>query len=169
MLGVLSITFGAIVALFYLFSVVSAGAPMGVPAAQDTLGISEALEQFVDETRMASLVSSLLMLIMSASLIFIGIGQLKYKKWAVRASITWAVVALLVVVVLGAINFAVLGPAMERAFSDFVADNPDVPDVRAVRAVFSAVSTFFLILDLPYPIILLVFFRKPQVVQAMTN
>ena len=170
-LGILSIVFGGIVALFTLFNVVAGASPDfgsmgGTMGGFDSAAVVEAEEQFAEETRTTSLISGLLNLVMAVSLIFIGIGQFKYKKWAAPASVKWGIVALLVLVVDAVIQFTVTLPAMEELFTRLMAAEPDLPDVRGV---IKAASVVPLLLNLPYPIILITIFRKPKVVAAMTN
>ncbi|MGH2687624.1 MAG: hypothetical protein ACRDKW_02285 [Actinomycetota bacterium] len=169
-LGILSIVFGGIVALFTLFNVVGGASPdlgsMGDMGGFDSTVIVEAEQQFVEDTRMTSLVSGLLNLVMATSLIFIGIGQFKYKKWAAPASVKWGIVALLVLAVDAVIQFTVTLPAMEDLFARLMAAEPDLPDLRGI---LKAASVVPLLLNLPYPIILIAIFRKPRVVAAMTN
>jgi hypothetical protein len=169
-LGILSMVFGGIVALVTLFNVVSGASPnlgsMGDLGGFDSTVLVEAEREFVEQTRMTSLVSGLLNLVMATSLIFIGTGQFKYKKWAAPASVKWGIVALLVLVVDAVIQFAVTLPAMEELFGRLMAAEPDLPDVRAI---VKAASVIPLLLNLPYPIILITIFGKPRVVAAMTN
>ncbi|MGH2720954.1 MAG: hypothetical protein ACRDJO_05045 [Actinomycetota bacterium] len=169
-LGILSIVFGGIVALFTLFNVIAGAAPdfgaMGDVGMFDSATVAEAEEQFADDTRTTSLVGGLLNLAMAVSLVFIGIGQFKYRKWAAPASVKWGIVALLVLAVDAVIQFTVTLPAMEALFTSLMASEPDLPDVRGI---VKAASIIPLLLKLPYPIILITIFRKPKVVAAMTN
>lgn len=157
--GILSIVFGALTALFQLFGVIVSKAPLGDQG-------SAVAERFLEETATASLISGLLMLMMAVALIVIGAGQLSYKKWAAQASVIWGVVALLVVVVQAYLVFAVTGPATEALFRDMVATDPSLPDLGGVTQVAAKAA---LLLYLPYPILMIVYFRRAQVVQAMTR
>ena len=158
-LGVLSIVFGSLVALFSLFgAIVNRGGgfkPQGISTG--------AWQRYLDEIATAAIAMSTLLAAMSIALIVIGVGQRGYKRWAGKASVVWALAALAFLAVQAVVNFAVMIPAMERVFADLPSAAVRSTATGAVKiGVFVSLAFY-----LPYPIILLVTFRKPATVAAM--
>jgi hypothetical protein len=58
----------------------------------------EALAQYTADTRAASLPTYVAALAMAIALTWIGLGQRRYRRWAVRASLRWAALAVLLLV-----------------------------------------------------------------------
>jgi hypothetical protein len=163
-LGVLSIVFGSIVAAFSVYGVFSSGGG----GLRFTEGLPpraiEALDRFVAETRVASTIQSGAFLIMSLALIWIGMQQRKYREVAVKASIVWGAIALVVLVAATFQQMFVFAPAMER-FMDTLAEY-GAPNIYA-GGMGKLISFLSLVLYAPYPIVLIVTFRKPQIVGVM--
>jgi hypothetical protein len=158
-LGILSIIFGSLITFTSLLGI--AGKQLGA-AIQATERSRDAFEQFSSETHGWSVGLACLMGAMSIALLFIGIGQRGYKRWAARASVTWGAVALVVLVAQAVIQFTVMMPAMEH----FMASLPNPADMPI--GPMMKVSAFIgLLFYTPYPIILIVCFRKPHIVAAM--
>lgn len=155
----LSIVFGALVAVFSLVGILG---NRGGGFRPDGIS-SRAWERYLDQIGTVSIALSALMLAMSIALIVIGTGQRRYKRWATKATMMWSAAALLFLVVQLIVNLTVMGPAMERVFADL--GNSMVRDT-ALR--FVKIGMFMsLVMYAPYPIVMLVAFRKPATVAAM--
>jgi hypothetical protein len=108
---------------------------------------------------------------LSAVLLAVGIGQLRYRRWARRAAILWAIAALAVLVALVVVFIAVVGPAqseamraMEQARSRLHA----VPRFEDLGTMVSFSGAVILLFSLaPYPIVLLILSTRRFVVEAM--
>ncbi|HUJ59857.1 MAG TPA: hypothetical protein VLX92_15240 [Kofleriaceae bacterium] len=159
-LGTLSIIFGSVVSLLSLVGLV-----VGRQLAGFTVRASqqEAFERYLREVHGASRLLSALMLMMSIALIYIGLQQRAYKRAAVRASITWGIVALAVLVVQIFVQLTVIGPALDR-FVDAISQGPQIVPMSGIMK-FS--SLFGVAFYAPYPIILIATFRKPKFVAIM--
>ena len=92
--------------------------------------------------------ANLALRVMSAALVAIGIGQYLYKRWATAATTAWPIVALVVAVGIAGVMAGVVAPAMTEPF----------------LACGVAAS---MVLLLPYPIVLLVAFRRQMVRASM--
>jgi len=157
-IGILSIIFGSIVTCTSLFGVF--GQQLGAAMQPNRMG-REAFEQFSAEVHGWSVGLALVMMAMSLALLFIGIGQRGYKRWAVRASVTWGVIALLVLVAQAIIQFSVMMPAMEHMMDALPHGDMPMGPIMKVSALLGI--AFYA----PYPIVLIVCFRKPGIVSSM--
>lgn len=90
-------------------------------------------------------VSALLFLLLTPALLVLGIGQVRYRRWALTPTIIWAVLAL----------FS-LGGLVGMAAAD-----PQESGGALVGMITS--FAFFA----PYPILLLVFFTRPRTIAAL--
>ncbi|HTR53803.1 MAG TPA: hypothetical protein VMJ10_24080 [Kofleriaceae bacterium] len=158
-LGILSIIFGSLITFTSLLGI--AGKQLGA-AMQQNERSREAFEQFSGEIHGWSVGVACVMAAMSIALLVIGIGQRGYKSWAARASVTWGAVALLVLVAQAVLQFTVMMPAMEH-FMQSIPNPADVP-MGPIMKVSAIIGLLFYT---PYPIILIVSFRKPHIVAAM--
>jgi hypothetical protein len=167
-LGILSIIFGALVAGQSFLSIVLGGAMSGMMSGM-MRGVSgsaqaTAMEQYLHAIRLPSLMQSLVFLGMSVWLILIGVGQRRYRAWAARHSVIWGVVGLVVLVGVVVMYLVVIGPAAERMMAGISHGRMANPFGSLMRWA----GLFGVIIYVPYPIILLVTFRKPAIVSAMT-
>lgn len=174
--GILSIIFASIMTLgsFFVF--------MGTLAA-DSLGsmtfrggrdmeLLNAAKDQVAGFYSSMMFQPLILLVLSAMLLAIGIGQVTYKRWAQKWSVIWGWSALAAIVALSVLAFAVLGPAYDNLFR--LADKVD--GLRGFEfsggfGTFVGVgSTITMVLFLaPYPILLIAFFSGKKCRDAMTN
>jgi len=171
-LGTLSIIFGAIVAAFSFFGAVGGAGMAGMMTnlMKRLPGNANltAMEDYLHAIRIPSLIQGLVFLAMSIWLIVLGVGQRRYRAWAARQSVTWSVIGLVVLVGAMVMHLAVIGPAAGRMMEEMMRhtdpamQNPFGPFIR-----FSGI--FSIIFYAPYPIILIVTFRKPAVVSAMNT
>lgn len=108
---------------------------------------------------------------LSAALVVIGVGQLRYRKWARRAAVVWAIVALSVLVAMAVAFVAVIGPAQAEAMRVIQhAQRLKVasPPSEGFGAIFSLSMAAMLAMFLaPYPIVLLALSTRRYVAEAM--
>jgi hypothetical protein len=165
--GVLSIVFGSLVVVSSLFGLASSGKPMFMPPNMHGSDMLRAFKEFHDATRWVTLIQALMMGGMSIALIIIGTGQLKYRRWAAGASVKWAIAGFVVLAIQFVLNIAIVSPATTKLM-EAMADN--MPIGTGGFSGMMKVSMFAgLALYAVYPILLIVNFRKPDVVAAMKN
>lgn len=110
----------------------------------------------------------LILLVMSALLLAIGIGQIRYKSWARPWTVYWSQAALLSVIGMIAISLMVIGPGYRDMFSAAAAKNGAAPDMGAFASIFGGTfSGLFVFFYAPYPVLLLAFFTREKVRDAM--
>ncbi|MBS1121994.1 MAG: hypothetical protein H6Q90_4222 [Deltaproteobacteria bacterium] len=161
-LGTLSIIFGSIVGAMSLFSLIigkQVGAMMQTNGSQKA-----AFEDYMAEIHTVSMVQSGAMLVMSAALVYLGVGQRRYLRSAASASVKWGLVALVYLVAILIVQCVVVLPALDR-FMEAISHgmNAQLPMGGIMK-----ISVFFgLAFYAPFPIILMVTFRKPHILAAM--
>jgi amino acid transporter len=168
-MGILSIVFGSLVALFSIFGLFSTEMMMGMPSGPEAEEFDAVFGEFMEKARVPQLISGVLMVGMSIALIAIGIGQVKYRRWAAQASVMWGVAALVVLVIIGIMQVTMLGPAFQAFFDEVAATDPEAPSMAGFGSMAGAFSLAGLVVYLPYPILMIVFFRKLPVVESMVN
>jgi cytochrome bd-type quinol oxidase subunit 2 len=118
---------------------------------------------------------SLILFLMSALLLAIGIGQLRYRAWARRWSVYWAVAALACVVLLVVISMVIVSPAyadLLDALSRIKPANGEapMPQMGALSGMVGGVfAVIAIILYTPYPALMLLFFTREHVRASMTR
>lgn len=160
-LGLLSMIFGGLVTATSLFGLL-AGKQLGTFSVQPSQ--REAFDRYLQEIHGYSMVQAAIMLVMSVALFYIGTGQRSYKRWAAGASVKWAIAAFAVLVfnVIGTVVWVM--PAMEHLMQNLPHGRVDTGPIAAGMKIGMVVG---LGAYLPYPIVLLSAFRKPEVVAAM--
>jgi hypothetical protein len=158
-LGVLSIVFGSIVAVLSAVNVLF-GRALGL-GMQQHASQREVMERFSAEVHGWSVAVGLVMLAMSVALLLLGVQQRAYKRSAVRASVIWGIVALVVLVGQVFVQFAVMMPAMEHMLDSLPHTELPMGSIMKVSAVFG------LVFYVPYPIVLIACFRKQSIVSVM--
>jgi hypothetical protein len=115
----------------------------------------------------------LILTVMSAALLTIGIGQVRYRRWARPASVYWGQAALLSIVAMIAISLMVIGPGYRDMFNAAATQGAAhggtaAPDMGAFATIFGGTfSGMFVFFYAPYPILLLAFFTRERVRDAM--
>jgi hypothetical protein len=118
---------------------------------------------------------SLILFLMSVLLLAIGIGQLRYRAWARRWSVYWAVAGLACVVLLVAISMLIVSPAYADLLDGLSRIKPPngeapMPQMGAlsgfVGGVFAIMAVIFYT---PYPALMLLFFTREHVRASMTR
>lgn len=161
-LGLLSIIFGALVVVNSLIALV-AGKQFGTMAVQESQ--REAFGRYLAEVHDYTMATSVVMLLMAGALIAIGIGQRGYKRWAVKASVLWGMAGLAVVVAQAIGAFTVVLPALDR-FTTEITSNVGLDSGAFVAG--AKIGAFLgIAFYVPYPLILILSFRKPHIVAAM--
>lgn len=118
-----------------------------------------------------------IMTIMSGMLLAIGIGQLRYRRWAQAWSVNWGIMALAALAAMILVALLIIGPAYSR-FLEMIAEQARTGKGGELPAGFSSGigsligggSAFGMALFYaPYPILLIAFFRREKVKAAMTR
>src|SRR4029453_15866421 len=118
---------------------------------------------------------SLILFLMSALLLAIGIGQLRYRAWARRWSVYWGVAGLACVVLLVAISLLIVSPAYAELLDGLSRlkpgeGQPAMP--QSMGAMSSVIGGTFAVLSIifytPYPAMMLLFFTRDHVRASMT-
>jgi len=117
---------------------------------------------------------SLILFLMSAVLLAIGIGQIRYRAWARRWSVYWAIAGLACVVLLVVISLVIVSPAyadLLDALSRIKPPNGEqMPQLGALSGMVGGVfAVIAIILYTPYPALMLLFFTREHVRASMTR
>jgi len=110
---------------------------------------------------------------MSAALLIIGIGQLKYRGWARSLSVYWGILALLSLAASVLISLLVVRPANQALFQELsqAAGSGSVDSaVNSMLGSFASSPLMILgslIFYAPYPIILVLYFSRARMRAAM--
>jgi hypothetical protein len=162
-IGTLSLVFGSIVAALSLFGLV-AGTQLGMMMQPDG-SQRDAFERYSAEIHWVGQANNLALLAMSVLLIYISRGQRSYARWAAAASVKWGVAGLAWLVITVVLHFIVVAPAMDEFVAAIGNRFNGVPMGGIMK--FGALIGYAFYA--PYPIILLVTFRKPHIVAAMSE
>jgi len=160
-LGTLSMVFGGIVAFLNLINL-AIGKQLG-GFSQVNADQKEAYDHFLSEVHGTTMALASMMLVMSIALFVIGTGQRGYKKWAAPASVVWGVLALVCLLVNLIVQLTVVMPALDRFIETISHGNMPLP----IGTIMKVSAVFGLAFYAPYPIVMIVSFRKPDVLAAM--
>jgi len=121
---------------------------------------------------MAIGIQGLVFTIMSSLLLAIGVGQMRYRRWASQWSVYWAGLALVAVVGFIALSFFVIGPAYQKMFEGLQRATPTGAMPTAFTSSLSSMlggtsSLMTILFYSPYPILMLYFFTRENVRAAM--
>jgi hypothetical protein len=125
-------------------------------------------------------IQSLILFVMSALLLAIGIGQLRYRAWARRWSVYWGATALACVGAMVAISMFIISPAYAELFesaSHLNSASQLNKEGAQAMASMGGISTWLggtfavlsVILYTPYPAMMLLFFTREHVRASMTD
>jgi hypothetical protein len=183
--GVLSIIFASVVLLFAAFGLLgtaatSAASSMGSEApASDPDKAAEVAAMMQPMVKVYSGIGyeSLILFVMSAALLVIGIGQLRFRAWACRWSVYWGVAGLVCVGLMVAISLLIISPAYADLFEAMGRLKPNADGGAELGAGMSSLSAVFggtfavlcVILYAPYPALMLMFFTRERVRASMTG
>jgi hypothetical protein len=176
--GVLSIIFASIVLLFSAFGMLAAAA---TGAAERVGTLSADADKAADLNAimhpMAKIyqgfgIQSMILFVMSALLLAIGIGQVRYRAWACRWSVYWGGAGLVCVAAMVAISLLIISPAYAELFDSAarVKHGADLQQLGGMGAwlggTFAVICVF---LYAPYPAMMLLFFTRERVRASMTS
>jgi hypothetical protein len=176
--GVLSIIFGSLVLVMSLGSGCMSTVGKGQMGQFAALGskkpqqVAAAFERFQSATRLPTMASTAVFIAMSAGLILVGIGQVRYARWGRGTSLVWSAVALVALAAVTAMNLLVLRPAM-LAYFDEIKQLSSGIDALALSWTSSLTSSPWMqalsvLFYAPYPLLLLFFFSSRRIKEAMT-
>lgn len=120
---------------------------------------------------------SLIMFVMSALLLAIGIGQLRYRAWAQRWSVYWGVAGLVCVALMVAISMLIVSPAYAEMFDSLSHLKTQGDGQAAMPGSMSGFGSIFggtfavmtVVFYAPYPALMLLFFTRDHVRASMTR
>ena len=128
--GILSIIGGG---LFVLSSLNRLEGPLQV----SSTGFDSTMNRDVGHLANATMYLNLLLGVMAAWLVVIGLGQIRYRRWARRQAIAWSVTSFLTIIAIDVVLLAIVAPAMWDSW------------------LATAMAVIAPIVLVPYPIILL--------------
>lgn len=180
--GVLSIIFASLMLLFSglgLFGLAASSlfGNMGsmVPDAEKAAEMNQVMAPMAKLYQGVGL-QSVILFAMSALLLAIGIGQLRYRAWAGRWSVYWGAAGLVCVVLLVAISLLVISPGYVEMLEAMSRIKPQ-GDGQAALPAMSGMSNVFggtfavlsVIFYAPYPAMMLLFFTREHVRASMNR
>ncbi|MCA1662993.1 MAG: hypothetical protein LC659_01715 [Myxococcales bacterium] len=167
--GILSIVFASIVLVGSLFGLLGLVVPVLLEHApppsrpQDAQALAMLSSMYLGMGAMSAILS-----VMSALLLALGIGQLRYRAWAALWSVRWGVVALGAVVVMAILMTTTMRSTLGSIASTANA-NGDAAAARDVGSMIGVVYAAMVVLFYsPYPILMLAYFSRDRVRAAMT-
>ena len=178
--GTLSIIFASIVLLFGLLSsctgfLAGSFSRFGdmAPQGKNTEQMREALGH-MGTIYLAIGIQGIILTAMSSLLLAIGVGQVRYRRWAGAWSVYWGGLALVALAGMVAMSFFLIGPAYQKFFESIARASPTgaLPSglTGSMSTIFggsSSVMTIFFYA--PYPILLLIYFTREHVRAAMNR
>jgi urea transporter len=166
--GILSIVFASLVLASSLFGMVGLVVPVLLSHAPASSRPEDAQALKMLSTMYLGMgVISCILAVMSGLLLALGIGQLRYRRWAAVWSVRWGVVALGSIIVMAVLLTTTMGSVVGGFAS--AANTPDPSAARHVGNAFGAVYAAMMVLFYsPYPILMLVYFSRDRIRAAMT-
>jgi hypothetical protein len=164
--GILSIVFSSLVLVGSLFGLLGLIVPVAIKHAPPSRPEDAQAMAMLSSMYLCMGVISAILTVMSSSLLALGIGQLRYRKWAAVWSPRWAIVALGALIVM-----AILMTTMMRSTFGGIGSMAQTPNPQAARDVGSMIgivyATMMVLFYSPYPILMLVYFSRERVRAAM--
>jgi len=182
--GVLSIVFASLVLLIGLMQsctglVSRSFTSLGNKVAQHEQDTKKAEQVRESMKFMATLytgmgLQGLVLVAMSGLLLAIGIGQLRYRRWAGQWTIYWCWGAFAALAVMVAISFLIIGPAYQDLINAMARRSPTGAMPAAMGSSMSSIfggttGVLMIIFYAPYPIIMLAYFSKQRIRSVMTS
>lgn len=167
--GILSIVFSGLSLVGSLFGLIGLVVPVVLKHAPPTTRPEDAAAmRMLSNLYLAGGLVSAIFTVMSGWLLALGIGQLRYRKWAAAWSVRWGVVAL------GAL--AVMAVLVTQMMSSTLGSMMTATDVQNAAQAGRQVSgmlgglyaAMMVVFYAPYPILLMIFFSRERVRAAMT-
>ncbi|HEX9104861.1 MAG TPA: hypothetical protein VF997_21775 [Polyangia bacterium] len=167
--GILSIVFSSLVLVGSLFGLIGLVIPVLLKHAPPPTRAEDAQAmQMLSSMYLGMGLVSAILSVMSALLLALGIGQLRYRKWAAVWSVRWGVVALGALVVMAIL----MTKTMSSTFGSIgsFADGPNPQAARQVGGMIGGVyAAMMVVFYSPYPILMLVYFSRDRIRAAMTS
>jgi hypothetical protein len=140
-------------------------------SAKDPAKVREMLEH-VGTFYTAFGLQGVVFLVMSLFLLVVGIGQARYRRWARGQTMVWSTAALLVLAGVVVMNFMVIGPAYERMLEVMTKSIPSgaMPvelSSKLSSMIGGSMGVGTLLMYAPYPIVMMIYFRRDSVKAAM--
>jgi hypothetical protein len=166
--GILSIVFASLVLVGSLFSMLGLLVPVMASHAPPSARPEDAQAlKMVSTMYLGMGIIGCILAVMSGLLLALGIGQLRFRRWAAVWSVRWAIVALGTIVIMAIILTSTASAVAGDVAS--AANATNAPAARQVGTAFGAVYAAMLVLFYsPYPILLLVYFSRDRIRAAMT-
>jgi hypothetical protein len=174
--GVLSIVFSSIVLLYSLPTTFMLIVPFVASKAEGLIPKGNAplqAEAMISSIKMVyggiGLIG-LLLAIMSGLLLTVGIGQLRYRRWAQKFSVYWGWAALASIAGLVVLSVCVIGPGYSHLFDATGAAQgaQAMPLGGMLGKMFGGIyAVMFVMFYAPYPILLIACFTRDRVRSAM--
>jgi hypothetical protein len=107
----------------------------------------------------------------------LGIGQMRYRAWACRQSVTWGLAALIALGAMVVISLVMVGPAYKQMFEAIAHAAPRTGGELAPMKMpggmgmmlGGTMSAMLVFLYAPYPILMIAMFTRDHVRAAMTT
>ncbi|HZS39670.1 MAG TPA: hypothetical protein VFF06_22715 [Polyangia bacterium] len=114
---------------------------------------------------------------MSIWLLVLGIGQMRYRSWACRQSVTWGLAALIALGAMVVLSLVVIGPAYKQMFEAIAHAAPHTgTELQPMKMpsgmgmmLGGTMSAFLVFIYAPYPILMIAMFTREHVRAAMTS
>ena len=166
--GILSIVFSSIVLMSSLFGLLGLIVPVALKHAPPPTRPEDAQAMALVSTMYMGMgIISAILTVMSALLLALGVGQLRYRKWAAVWSVRWSVVALGTLVIMAILLTTTMRSTLGSIGS--LAETPNPQAARDVGGILGGVYAGMMVLFYsPYPILMLVYFSRDRVRAAMT-
>jgi hypothetical protein len=182
--GVLSIIFASLMLFFSAIGLLATAATSSLenigsissPDAEKTEQLNAMMRPMAKVYRGLGL-QSLILFVMSALLLAIGIGQLRFRAWACRWSVYWGAAGLVCVGLLVAISLLLISPAYGELFESAARLKPQADGQPALPTSMGGLTAMFggtfavlsVIVYAPYPALMLLFFTRARVRASMTS
>jgi hypothetical protein len=178
--GVLSIIFSSLVLLFSSFGLLGTAASSALEGMGGMVNDADKAAEFDAMVRPMARVyqglglQSLILFVMSALLLAIGIGQMRYRAWARRWSVYWGATGLGCVILMVAISLLIVSPAYAELLEALSRIKPPngqaMPQMGALSGVVGGVfAVVSVVVYTPYPALMLLFFTREHVRASMTR
>ena len=179
--GVLSIVFASIELLFSSLGMLgtlatTAASSMGSVSEPGSDAAVKAMLQPMAKIYQGIGFQSLILFVMSALLLAIGIGQLRYRAWAQRWSVYWGAAGLACVGLMVAISLLIISPAYAQFFETMSQVKPagggqaEMPSMGPLSGILGGTfAVISVVVYAPYPSLMLLFFTRDRVRASMTR
>lgn len=174
--GVLSIVFASLIGLGGLLGTCSfavTGAVGALPADSAKLAEMRPMMEAMKTLYAGFGFQSLILLAMSIWLLVLGIGQMRYRAWAARQSVTWGLAALVALGVMIVISVLIIGPAYKQMFEaiSHAAPHGEISPMKMPTGMGAmlggSMALLMVLFYAPYPVLMIAMFTREHVRAAM--